>query len=195
MNALLKKSDQMLQRAVRAYSDGMDALHLALGQLPAPIYVVDASGFVTYANAACAGFTGRHPAVGKDRWCVTWKLYTEEGEFLPHDQCPMAMAVKEGKAIRGLSAVAERPDGTRVIFTPFPTPLLDEDGRMVGAVNMLIDVTDLRQLAELQAQAQRCRRLARESLDRQTGDALLAMAVEYEAKARALEDQLGLSHA
>ncbi len=37
---------------------------------------------------------------------------------------------------------AERPDGTRVPFQPFPTPLRDLSGKLVGAVNMLVDISD-----------------------------------------------------
>ena len=74
MNTLLKTSDKMLQDALGAFGQGLGALYQALDQLPAPIYVTDPSGLVTYANAACIGFTGRRPAIGKDRWCVTWKL-------------------------------------------------------------------------------------------------------------------------
>lgn len=43
--------------------------------------------------------------------------------YLPHDECPMAQAIKLAKPLRGAYADAERPDGTRVRFTPFPTPL------------------------------------------------------------------------
>jgi signal transduction histidine kinase len=38
--------------------------------------------------------------------------------------------------------MAERPDGTRVMFQPYPTPLRDDHGRLVGAVNVMIDVTE-----------------------------------------------------
>ena len=38
--------------------------------------------------------------------------------------------------------MAERPDGERRTFTPYPTPLFDEEGRLTGAVNMLVDITD-----------------------------------------------------
>jgi PAS domain-containing protein len=190
MNAPLETSDQMLQRALGAFGQGFGALYRALDRLPAPIYVTDRSGLVTYANAACAGFAGRRPAIGKDRWCVTWKLYTEAGDFLPHDQCPMAVAIKQGKALRGLFAIAERPNGARVTFTPFPTPLLDDAGEVVGAVNMLIDVTDERQLTELESQARRCRRLAKDAWDPQTNEALLAMAAECEDKAHDVRARL-----
>jgi PAS domain S-box-containing protein len=54
----------------------------------------------------------------------------------------MAIAVKEGRAVRGLEAVVRRPDGTRVPVTPFPTPLYDTSGALVGAVNVVVDLTD-----------------------------------------------------
>src|SRR3546814_3458333 len=61
---------------------------------------------------------------------------------MAHDECPMAIALKEGRAIRGAEAVAERPDGTRVPFLAFPTPLRDSAGAVVGAVNMLVDIAE-----------------------------------------------------
>jgi len=53
----------------------------------------------------------------------------------------MAVALKTGRPVRGVEAVAERPDGTRVPFSPYPTPIFDASGKLVGAVNMLVDLT------------------------------------------------------
>src|SRR6185436_10086648 len=74
--------------------------------------------------------------------CGSWKLYWPDGRPLPHDQCPMAVALKEGRPVRGVEAIAERPDGSRVRFLPFPTPLRDESGNLVGAINLLMDVSE-----------------------------------------------------
>lgn len=180
----------MLQSALKAVAHGEAALRAALEALPAPIYTTDRDGLVTFFNAACIEFTGRRPEVGKDRWCVTWKLYTGAGEFLPHDQCPMAVALKSGRPVRGVSAIAERPDGTRVNFLPFPTPVFDESGVLTGAVNLLLDITDAGQIADLRKQAQRARRLAADASDPTTIGALRSMAEEYDAKAAELETRL-----
>jgi PAS domain S-box-containing protein len=59
-----------------------------------------------------------------------------------HEECPMALALQTGTPVRGVEAVAERPDGTRVPFVPYPTLLYDPAGNLVGAINMLIDVTE-----------------------------------------------------
>ena len=167
-------------------------LQTLLDDLPVPIYLTDADGWVTFFNQACAAFAGRTPVAGQDRWCVSWRLYTESGAYLPHDQCPLARTIREKREVRGAVAVCERPDGTRVLFTPYPTPILDETGALAGAVNILVDVTDQRQAGALKAQAKRCRRLARSVSDPQTVNTLTLMAAEYEDQARLLDgDQAG----
>jgi PAS domain S-box-containing protein len=135
--------------AERRVRDSERRLQDLLSAIPAAIYTTDALGRVTYYNEAAVELAGRTPTIGSDEWCVTWKLYNPDGTFLPHDQCPMAVALKEGKPIRGAEAVAERPDGTRVPFIPYPTPLRDADGNVVGAINMLVDISQ-RKEAETQ---------------------------------------------
>lgn len=115
-----------------------------LEALPAAVYTTDANGRITFFNKACIDMAGRTPQLG-DEWCVTWRLYTPEGAPLPHDQCPMAVALKEDRVVRGVEAVAERPDGTFVPFIPYPTPLHDADGTLIGAINMLVDITERKQ--------------------------------------------------
>ena len=158
-----------------------------LDALPVPVYTTDASGAVTYWNQACVEFAGRQPELGKDQWCVTWKLYTMAGEPLPHDQCPMAVAVRQRKAVRDEIAIAMRPDGSRLAFRPYPTPIFNEDGSLKGAVNMLIDVS-AEQVSSLDAQASRCRRLARATHDVRTCEILGKMARGYAANAAALSN-------
>jgi PAS domain S-box-containing protein len=129
--AKLRDSERQLQELIAA--------------IPAAIYTTDAEGKITYFNQAAAEFAGRTPTIGSDEWCVTWKLYHPDGTPLPHDQCPMAVALKEGRAVRNAEAVAERPDGTRVPFIPYPTPLRDAAGKIIGAINMLVDISERKQ--------------------------------------------------
>jgi PAS domain-containing protein len=178
--------EEMVGLALAAARNGESELRAVLATLPAPIYTTDGEGWITFYNHACIDFAGRTPTVGGDRWCVTWKLYGEDGNFLPHEDCPMAVAIREKRAVRGAIAAAERPDGTRVMFVPYPTPLVGENGEIEGAVNILIDVTDHRQAGALRAQAMRCRSLAQSMTDQRAVDTLLLMAGEYDAKAQSL---------
>jgi PAS domain S-box-containing protein len=128
MQEEIKASEQRLRELLEA--------------LPAAVYTTDAEGRVTFYNQAAVDLAGREPELGSDQWCVTWKLFWPDGTPLPHSECPMAVSIKEGRAVRGVEAVAERPDGTRVPFIPFPTPLRNTEGELVGAINMLVDISD-----------------------------------------------------
>lgn len=119
-----------------------ERMRQVLDALPAAIYTTDPNGVITYFNRAAVEFAGREPELGKDQWCVTHRLRSSDGEPLPHDQCPMAIALRENRAVRGVEAMALRPDGSLVPFMPFPTPLRDSAGKLVGAVNMLVDVSE-----------------------------------------------------
>ncbi len=122
-----------------------------LDALPAAVYTTDATGRITYYNEAAVALWGHRPMLGSSEWCGSWKLYWPDGTPLPHDQCPMAVALKENRPVRGLEAACERPDGTRIAFIPYPTPLHDEAGHLVGAVNMLVDISDRKRTEEQQA--------------------------------------------
>ena len=128
---------------------GEDGLfRTVLDVLPTAVYITNASGQITYYNEAAAALWGHRPEIGNSEWCGSWKLYWPDGRPLPHDQCPMAMALRQRQPIRGVEAVAERPDGTRVPFLPCPTPLYDASGMLIGAVNMLLDLSDRKRAEE-----------------------------------------------
>jgi PAS domain S-box-containing protein len=121
-----------------------------LEALPVAVYITDAEGRITFYNQAAADLWGHRPKLGTDFWCGSWRLYWPDGAPMAHHECPMATAIKEGRPIRDIEAVLERPDGARVPFRPYPTPLKDESGRVIGAINLLIDATDLKQ-AEIES--------------------------------------------
>jgi PAS domain-containing protein len=108
-----------------------------------PVYTTDAAGWLTYFNDAAAELWGYRPELGKTRWCGSWRIYTPDGAPIPPDQCPMALAIREGRPVRGVQAVLERPDGTLIPFMPYPTPLRDASGTLVAASNVLLKMTSL----------------------------------------------------
>jgi PAS domain S-box-containing protein len=179
--------EDLIDRAVNALAAGPEARSM-LDELSVPIYTTDARGAVTYWNRACVEFAGREPQLGKDKWCVTWKLYSTTGQRLPHEKCPMATAIHQRRPVREVIAIAERPDGSRVAFKPYPTPIFDERGDLTGAVNMLIDVTD-EQSSALHQQADHCRRLAQAMYDRETAKILGEMAEGFDRTANELEEK------
>jgi PAS domain S-box-containing protein len=118
------------------YREFLEALGVA-------VYTTDADGRITFFNEAAATFWGRRPELGEE-WCGSLRLFHTDGRPMRHAACPMAIALKQNRTVRGEEAIAERPDGSRVFFVPYPTPLRDASGTLIGAVNVLVDVTERR---------------------------------------------------
>jgi PAS domain S-box-containing protein len=119
-----------------------------LQQLPGAVYACDAEGRITFYNQAAATLWGRAPVIGQDKWCGSWRIYRPDGTPLPHEQCPMAQALSRGRAIRDVEILVERSDGIRRNILPHPEPIFDDSGAVVGAVNMLVDITERRRAEE-----------------------------------------------
>jgi len=139
-------SDERVQDLSDGLLDLLPADERAILQaLPAAIYTTDADCRITFFNEAAAELWGLRPEIGSSAFCGSWKLSWLDGTPLPHDECPMAIALRERRPVRGMEAVAIRPDGSSVPFLAMPTPLFDAAGNLVGAVNMLIDTSARRQ--------------------------------------------------
>src|SRR5262245_46281447 len=92
--------------AERKLKENERELRDLLGALPAAVYVTDATGRITYYNAAAAELWGIKPALGTTEFCGSWKLYWADGTPLQRDECPHALALRERRPIRGMEAVA-----------------------------------------------------------------------------------------
>ena len=121
-----------------------------LAKLPAAAYICDAAGLITYFNERAVQLWGREPKLNDsvDRFCGSFKLFSKDGSPIRHDECWMALALRDGKAYNEQEIVIERPDGNRCLVLAYANPFLDERGELVGAVNILVDITDRRR-AEL----------------------------------------------
>ncbi len=132
--------------------------------LPAAVCVTDASGYITYYNAAAVALWGVRPELGTTRICGSWKIFWSDGTPMAPDESPVAMALREKRPVRGIEATVERPDGTRVPIIPFPTPIFDASGNMTGLVNMLVDISERKRaeqaLADRNAQLDLAGRIA-----------------------------------
>src|SRR5262245_62573078 len=140
-----------MRAARHLFPDGGPIFQEVIEALPIAVYTTDQQGCITFYNEAAATLWGYHPELGDCKFCGSWKLYWPNGKPLPHDECPMAMALNQKRPIRGMEAVAERPDGTRVPFIPHPTPFFDASGNLTGAVNVLVDISERKRAEEVLA--------------------------------------------
>jgi two-component system, cell cycle sensor histidine kinase and response regulator CckA len=119
-----------------------------LSLMPVAVYTCDEKGRITFFNRRAADLWSREPQLDDDKFCGSFRLWRPDGSMLPRDETPMAHAVEAGEPTRNKEGVVERPDGTRVRVSINIDPLYDANGRRRGAINVLQDVTALKQAEE-----------------------------------------------
>jgi PAS domain S-box-containing protein len=125
-------------------SEGVKHFHRLLEALPVAAYTCDSQGLITFFNQHAVRLWGREPKINdpNDRFCGSFKLISIDGSPVAHEQCWMARALETGQRYDGEQIVVERADGSRVTVLAHVNPIRDECGAVVGAVNVLIDISD-----------------------------------------------------
>jgi PAS domain S-box-containing protein len=131
------------------WPDGAASWQRILDVIPAAAYTCDANGLITYFNPAAQSLWGRVPKLrdAGERYCGSHQLYLSDGTPIRHDQCWMALALQEGTPYTGWKIVVGRRDGTRVLGEAYAYPVRNDRDEIVGAVNLVADLTAQRDQA------------------------------------------------
>lgn len=128
-----------------------------LEKLPAGAYMCDPTGLITYYNRRAVDLWGRTPKLNdpEDRFCGSFRLFTPDGSTVRHDRCWMALAIADDTEYDGQEIVIERPDGERITVLAHANPVHDHNGVQIGAVNVLVDISERKQAEDVLRAADR----------------------------------------
>ena len=139
-------------------SGGSEFLAL-LDKLPAAAYTCDAEGLITYYNQPALRLWGRAPKLRDpvDRFCGSFRLHSANGEPISHADGWMALALRDDRELTGCEIIIERPDGERLTVLASASPIHDKSGKLIGAVNVLFDITERKRAEEALRETDRAR--------------------------------------
>lgn len=122
--------------------------------LPLACYACDAAGTISHFNHHALALWGRAPEPD-DRFTVASRIFDGHGNPLAPEATPMAVVLRTGLAQNHRELLMESLNGTRVRVLSNVAPLCDSAGNVVGAVDVLEDITRRRQLEDARRVAER----------------------------------------
>ena len=126
------------EAAVRA---GERRLALAFRTLPVGIAIIAGGGELVTANEEMRRFlpTGRIPSRDPER-SGRWQGWDADGRIVPPQDFPGARALRGDVVSPGLQMLYRDDDGAETWAEVLATPLRDADGRIDGAITVVVDV-------------------------------------------------------
>jgi diguanylate cyclase (GGDEF)-like protein/PAS domain S-box-containing protein len=133
-----------------ALQEGGWYFRLLLERLPVGAYTCDPEGLITYYNRHAVRLWGRAPRLNDpdERFCGSFRLFAVDGSPITHDRCWMALALKTNEGYNEREIVVERPDGKRLTALAHANPIRNGSGKLLGAVNVLVDITERKRFEE-----------------------------------------------
>jgi PAS domain S-box-containing protein len=112
--------------------------------VPVAVYTCDAEGLIEEYNELAVDLWGRQPKKNdpKERFCGSFKIFHPDGRPMLHEDCPMARILR-GEKLQSteLEILVERSTGSRRNVLVRPKALKNGQGKIVGAINCLYDIT------------------------------------------------------
>ena len=130
-----------LEQALRASDEILELL-------PVATCILDLEGRIVQYNRRAAEIWGRTPQPGDthEQFTASSKFFSADGRQMP--QSKLAEVLRTGRGARDEEVVVERPDGTRIAVLVNIDPLFDAQGKMVGVINCIQDITERKRIHE-----------------------------------------------
>jgi PAS domain S-box-containing protein len=132
-----RRAEEAIRQSEKRYRTLFDLVPVAL-------YTCDANGLIQEYNQHAVELWGREPKTNdpSERFCGSFKIFYPSGRPMPHQECPMARALR-GEKLRAadLEILVEQSSGARRNVLVSPTALKGEQGKIIGAINCLYDIT------------------------------------------------------
>ena len=150
----LRKSENLLQRIYDL--------------LPVGLWITDKNGKLIRSNKMVKEIWGKDILVSEDEFGVFKGRRLPSREEIKPDDWASHYTISEGLTVRDEMIEIDAYDGKTKTILNYSTPILDEDGKMEGAIILNLDITELKKAEEqLSAQLDELRRWNTATLGRE----------------------------
>ena len=132
-----KRAEEAIRQSEKRYRTLFDLV-------PVAVYTCDAKGLIQEYNQHAVELWGRAPKRNdpSEKFCGSFKFFYPDRRPMPRHKCPMARALR-GEKLRAtdLEILVEQSSGVRRNVLVSPTALKNGQGKIIGAINCLHDIT------------------------------------------------------
>ncbi len=132
---------QSLEQALRAADEILELLPIAT-------CVCNTAGRIVQYNHRAVELWGRPPVPGQthDEFTAHCKFFGSDGEELPRSK--LAEVLQTGRPIFDEEVTVQRADGKRLVVLLNIDPLINPQGKLIGAINCFQDVTERKRVID-----------------------------------------------
>ncbi|CAA9439988.1 MAG: diguanylate cyclase/phosphodiesterase (GGDEF & EAL domains) with PAS/PAC sensor(s) [uncultured Rubrobacteraceae bacterium] len=134
-----RRAERERARLTREVASERARLEVVLRQMPAGVFITDASGEVILSNKEAERVYGKRVEAIEE--CIQHTYSYPDGEEIPTEQYPLVRSLRHGETITGEEHLIRREDGTAVVVNVNCAPARDEEERVVAVVKSFYDVT------------------------------------------------------
>ena len=135
----------------RKTSHRMSFLEAMMETVPVGVVMADAEGRIIYGNSHVEKMV-RHPVLHSEDADSygEWVSYHEDGSRVASHEYPLARVLRDNETHSKIDVNYQRGDGTRFWMRIIGEPVMNADGKRIGATVALIDIDEERNLREAQ---------------------------------------------
>ncbi len=141
---ILGKSFNTMVASIKEQIEVADSLKKAIAD---PLFMVDLNMVVTYMNEACALLTGYSREEAENKLTCSEILHSDICKKI---NCPVQRTFKEELPVKGIRATIVSKAGEKIPIMTSASALKDAHGRIVGAVEVYKDISDVIEVERLQ---------------------------------------------
>ena len=132
-------------------SHRLNFLEAVMETVPVGVVMADAEGKIIYGNSHVKKMV-RHPVLhsGNADAYGEWVSFHEDGRRVESHEYPLARVIRDNEAHSQIDVNYQRGDGTQFWMRIIGEPVMDVDGKRIGATVALIDIDEERRLREAQ---------------------------------------------
>ena len=135
------------RRILQEVNNTLESVVRHLDSVPVPLMIMDRSYVIRYVNDSCAKLMNATPEEVIGNKCFD-HMKTDDCHT---ERCACALAMKSGRSEVSISDA--RPGGRQITVSSTAVPIADQQGEIIGALEVLSDQTDIKVAQDILSEA------------------------------------------